>query len=266
MRIFEFTDYKSYAQGKVAESKGVRGYRSMLAEAAGCKKSFISQVLGSHVHFTPDHAANLSLFWGHSEAESRYFLDLVLLARAGSPALRAIIHDRIEKARIEQQDLGKRIQWKEISSSEVRAVYYSSWYWTAVHVITGIRRYQTPLAIADRLELPLPVVESALELLAEWKIVRKVKDRWECTEDQVHLPRSSPHAEAFHLQWRHRALANIQDQDPRSFHYSLVFALSRSDFEKLREMMRQFLEQAHSVIGPSPPEDLACLTCDLFEV
>lgn len=266
MRVFDFLDYKDYMNEKVKGHRLSKGYRAQLAEAAGCKQSFISQVLRTHVQLTPDHAANLSSFWQFSPTEGQYFLNLVLLARAASPRLKQAIKERLKELKAGQEDLSERLQWNNISSEEIQKTYFSSWYWTAIYVMTSIERYSSPQAIAARLNLPLPVVEKTLDALVAWELLKKTKNGWRVTESRIHLPRSSSMNEMNHFNWRQRAMTNIQAQDQQSLHYSLVFALSLEDFERLKEMARQFLESVHTVIGPSPSQELACFTFDLFKV
>lgn len=265
-QVFDFSDYKKYLEEKLDQNASVRGYRTQLAEAAGCKKSFVSQVLRSHVHFTPDHAANLSLFWRHSDSETHYFIDLVLLARAASLPLQQVIKERMKKLKLGQEDLNTRLKWKNIEDAKVQEAYFSSWYWTAIYVAVSIDRYRTPGAIAARLELPVALVEQALATLMEWKLLKKDRQGWSITEKRIHLPRSSHMNEVNHFHWRQRALANLQAQDQEAIHYSLVFGISRSDLAQLKEQLRKFLENCHALIGPSPSEELACFTCDLFNV
>ncbi|MFX6794117.1 hypothetical protein ABTH15_20060, partial [Acinetobacter baumannii] len=76
-------DYKQFLLLQVAAHAGEYGYKSKLAVAAGCQKSFFSQVLNAHVHRTPEHALGLARFWKLNRLERDYFLELVNHARAG---------------------------------------------------------------------------------------------------------------------------------------------------------------------------------------
>jgi len=266
MRVFDFDDYKIYLKAKIEHNRLAKGYRTSLAEAAGCKKSFVSQVLLSHVHFTPDHAAGLAEFWRFSASESQFFVDLVLLARAGSPSLKRMIQDRLQKTREEQSALSERFQWKNISKAEIQQTYFSSWYWAAIYVATSVEGLSSAALIAKRLNLPISLVENALDKMLSWKLLKKTTKGWSVTENKIHLPRTSPMTEANHSHWRQRALFNIQSQDASALHYSLVFALAPQDLETLKEMVRSFLETTHQIIGPSQSQELACLNVDLFVV
>lgn len=77
MILYNYQDYKSYLRDRCAERSSARGFQSLLAKAAGCQAPFISQMLRSHVHITPDHACGLAEFLGLDEVETEYFLNLL---------------------------------------------------------------------------------------------------------------------------------------------------------------------------------------------
>jgi uncharacterized protein (TIGR02147 family) len=263
--LFQFQDYKAYLRFKISENRLYKAYQSKLAEKMGCQRSFLSQVLNSHVQLTPDHASGLAEFWGLSQDETSFFTDLVLLARAAKPAWKEVIKSRMKRLKEKQETPTDRFEWPTLSSKG-EEVYYSSWYWSAVHIAVSISRFKSAVEIAEHLRIPQPTVEHALKWLEQQKLVRKTKLGWDVSETQIYLPKSSPMVEMHHFNWRQRALDNIQRQDRASLHYSAVFALSESDFHKLKENIVSFLESANEVIGPSRAEELVCFNCDFFKV
>jgi uncharacterized protein (TIGR02147 family) len=266
MNVFEFNDYRKYLQENIEQNQLVRGYRARLAEAAGCQKSFFSQVLNSSAELSSDHAANLSQFWQFNFEETSYFVDLVLLVRTGSPAFREVIRERLRAAREKHINLEARFAWPKIERSEQEALYFSSWYWSAIHVITAIPQWRTTSSIARRLNLSVKLVEDILQQLNHMGMVKEHKKEWQITEKLLHLPQSSFMTEMNHLNWRQRAMNNIQLQDASAIHYSLVFALSAEDFSRLREILVNQIQSFHKIIGPSVSEEIACFTCDLFRL
>lgn len=265
MRVFDYSDYRVYLIERINENRIYRGYRAQIAEAAGCKKSFISQVLNSSVHLTPDHAAGLTGFWKMEPSEANYFIDLVLYARSGSPSLRKIIKERLDKAKLQQTELSERLQWKTISDPLIQQTYFSSWYWSAIHIIVSVSKFSTTQSIAERLRLSISLVENTLKTLSNWKLIESTPQGWKVLENKIHLGRSASMNEMNHMNWRQRAIENLQKQDSSSLHYSLVFAISHKDYDELREMIMHFLEEAHKKIEPSPCEEIAAFTFDLFK-
>lgn len=266
MTIFEFDDYKDFLRYKIEENRGSRAYQSRLAEAIGCQKSFLSQVINSHVNFTPDHAIATCDFWGLATEESAYFVDLVLLARSGSRKLTAFLVARMKNARVKRADPSEKFLWPTLNGEREAETYYSAWYWAAIHIIVSIDQFESALAIATRLSLPVGIVESALAWLIKQKLIEKSPKGWRVTKKMVYLPNTSPMTEANHLGWRQRASANIQAQDRSALHYSAVFAVSLSDFDELKELTVEHIARLNKIVGPSSSEELVSFTCDLFKV
>ena len=83
--VFESLDYKRYMRQQIAAHGDVYGYKSRLAAAAGCQKSYLSQVLNGAHDLTLEHAAGLAAFWQLPRLDGEYFMELVNWARASSP-------------------------------------------------------------------------------------------------------------------------------------------------------------------------------------
>ncbi|MEI6399405.1 MAG: hypothetical protein WCO71_11605, partial [Pseudomonadota bacterium] len=137
--IFSFDDYKALLRAVIKEND--KGVASRLAEAAGCQRSFLSDVLRTGTHITPDHAFGISKCLELNVRESRFFMNLVLLARASQKAYRESLMKVIADERVEQTRLTKKIEQGEgIEAAGTRlsdahlGQYYSSWLYCAVHI------------------------------------------------------------------------------------------------------------------------------------
>src|SRR5436309_16129314 len=97
--LFTYTSYKAYLIDRIEQNKDLRGYQSQLARAAGCQRSFLSQVLNGKFDLSREHAAELSRFWGLDPLETEYFIGLVDLARAGSGHLRKLTETKLATSR-----------------------------------------------------------------------------------------------------------------------------------------------------------------------
>lgn len=51
-----------------------------------------------------------------------------------------------------------------------------------------------------------------------------------------------------------------------SVHFTTVQSLSKSDFERLKQTLLDFIEKSAATAAPSEPEELVCLSCDFFSV
>lgn len=99
MSLFEFSNYRDYIRYRLNQKREIRGYHSRIARAAGCQKSFLTQVLKEQLNLSRDHAAALTEFFKFSEQEANYFLALVDFERAGTTSLRRMELQRIERLR-----------------------------------------------------------------------------------------------------------------------------------------------------------------------
>ncbi|OFZ20333.1 MAG: hypothetical protein A2X94_01080 [Bdellovibrionales bacterium GWB1_55_8] len=266
LKVYYARDYREFIRSKIKENQDSRGYQGRLAEAAGCQRSYFSQVLNSHVNLTADHAAGLCLFWSLDPDETEYFIGLVSLAKAGSPQLRVVFERRLAELRRKDEDLSRRFQKSE-SLSEGKELYYSTWYFSAIHILTGVPGYQSPKAIAQRLQIPEQLVAEGLKTLEKMGLVIRVRNEWMIGRGDIHLPKGSLFGTIHHVSWRMRVAQHLQlhgDQD--GVHYTGIHSLSRQDLLRIKQILLESLENSRKISAASPEEELVCLVCDFFRL
>jgi uncharacterized protein (TIGR02147 family) len=266
MNVFKALDYKQALREAISENRAEYGYKTKLAEAAGCQKSFLSQVLNSHVDLTVDHAVALSNFWKLDTDAAEYFVDLLLYARAGTEPVKLLIKRRLDRAKSAQEHLGKRFKQPELKSTESSLLYYSSWHYAAVHILLTVPGYRTVPALMRRLQLPEEVVAGTLESLRSMGLARQADRRWEATSQSVHLSNDSPLYSINLGNWRNRALTQSHARRQDDVFYSGIYSMTQADFERLRQMLFAFIENSRSLVISSKEEDVFCFNCDLFAV
>jgi uncharacterized protein (TIGR02147 family) len=267
MKVFQIKEYRDYIRRRIQENRAVRGYQGKLADAAGCQKSFLSQVLNSHVQLTPDHAAGLCRFWALTEDESDYFIGLVNLERAHSPHLKAALTRQLATLRQKQEDFARRFDHAQALSGGEELVYYSSWHYSAIHIALGLPGCRTPRALSERLRLPLPQVLASLAALEGLGIVRKgTGDQWTVARNDLHLAKRSALTAVHHSNWRHKAITRLHERDEWDLNYTGVHSLSARDAERIKDLLREAIADARKIVGPSPEEELVALTCDFFRL
>ncbi len=266
MNLFDTEDYKKYILAKIEENTHIKGYRSQLAEQAGCHRTFLSQALHSHVQLTPDHGAGLAAFWGFDDDHTDYFLDLIHLARAASKVLSQRIRKRMRDLRARHENLTEKFHTPALPRGIQEAVYYSSWHYAAIHIVLGIPQIRTVPAIAARLGLPSSLVEKSLAELSAIGVVRQDGSKWLPESLGIHLPKTSPLTSVNHFNWRQRAIYKLQTSEVEGVHYTGVFALARADAERIKRLFLDAITSAHKIVEPSKEEELVCLNCDFFVV
>ncbi len=264
--IFSYIDYLAFIRKMLDMNARTYGYKAKLAAAAGCQRSFLSQVLSGSTHLTVEHAEGLGNFWQLRKIEKEYFLNLVLLARAGSKSLKEFLRQKINDMRRDQENLAKRITEKTILPDENAAIFYSNWQYLAVVILLTIPEFRTVESIARRLNLKNDIIKKTLQDLEALGLAVRSDDIWLATSTTIHVPRDSKFNSLNHTHWRNQAVQNSFLGDEESVHYTSVCSLSRADAEKMKQLMFQLIDESRKLVAPSKEEELFCLTCDWFKV
>jgi uncharacterized protein (TIGR02147 family) len=264
MNVYRFENYKDVLKAQLKERSTQRGIVSRLAQAAGCQRSYLSQVLNSHVHLTPDHAFGICDFFGFNETETAYFLALVDHARAGSPAFKARLKSQMKKIRDHHAALENRISAQIIQGTEMNYRYYSTWLGAAVHIAVSIPELQTLESLAEHFQVPRPLIQGVLQDLNEMGLIRKAGDLWTYVTGEQHLARKSALIALHHGNWRSRATLSAQLQDERNYHYTGISSVSRTDAQIIADLLLQLTEKIRLIVAASKEEELVCLNLDFF--
>ena len=262
---YSFTDYRDYLRQEVL-GREERGLLSRLAEAANCQRSHISRVLSAQLHLTPEQAFRIARFLKFNEGQAEYFLTLVEFCRSGDKDHRAYLQVALKRMKAAHEDLAKRIKDQPIGAQERELTYYSSWHWSAIHIIVSIQEFHTVSAIARRLSLAPELVESCLLQLQEFNLVRHEKGRWSIASGSLHLAKRSPFNSIQHSNWRGRAVLASQSPSSDGVHYTVVQSISRTDFERIKQLLLVAIDDYTKIAKPSREEELVCFLCDFFRV
>ncbi len=261
MIIFEYKNYLNYLENQIALNKDRRGFHGELALAAGMHPSYLSRILHGSIHLTPDQAAGLCSFWGFNHDETTYFLCLVNLARAGTDSLKKILEAELLAIKIKYDDLGRKLPAEKVDIQKEN-IYYSAWYFGAVHMLLTIPKFRNETQISEKLGIQKEQVLRILESLEQMELVKKEKSQWLPTKNNVHLSSKSWMANIHHINWRTKITDQIQFNHEEDFHYTGIHTLTRSDFKKIRQRLQDYLVEIDSVIRPSAEEELCCLLID----
>jgi uncharacterized protein (TIGR02147 family) len=264
--VFDFTDYKAYIRYRAETAEVSRGYLSRLASAAGIHGSFLSRALTTHVHLTPDQGADLCKYWELNGDATAYFLTLLHLARAGSPNLRATLHQQLEAQRKRHLELANRFKQAKLMPEEASERYYSAWYYPCIHLILLAPAYRTPAAIAKRLALAVPIVSEALSALALMNLVEESQGKWRCKQADVHLRNRSRWAKVHHCNWHAKTAMKIQEGDEQLLNFSSTLVISAAAAEKIKSIITDDLERIRTVITDSAEEEIYFLGMNFYRL
>jgi uncharacterized protein (TIGR02147 family) len=263
--VFDYKDYKPYLI-KALEDRLVieKGQRSKLSKFIGCQPAYLSQVLNGSADFSAEQAVAVNQFLSHTVTEARFFLNLVLLARAGTKDLRIFYQQEIKKLLDDRLILKDRINMNRTLSEADQARYYSSWHFAAIHVIVSLANFRTRHAIAEALNLSPKIVNPALEFLVEIGILKMIGFDYHQGETSLHLGSDSPFIQKHHSNWRMKTLQSLEQPKSKDLHYSSVITCSKDDYAQVRELMIQTVQKIRGLIKESKDEVMAAYTLDLI--
>ena len=83
-------------------------------------------------------------------------------------------------------------------SEENKAIYYSNWIYVAIRNLTAIDGYQSPTAIAERLQLPSRLVSEALDFLVRNQLCVVTEKGYSYGPAVTLVPKESPFVNQHH--------------------------------------------------------------------
>ncbi len=267
LNIYKYKDYKLYILSLIKQMRPQRGGVSRLSEAANCQASYLSQALHGKPHLTPDHALGIGTFLELNEKEIEYFLALVDFARASSLTLKNRLQKRLQDLRAEADQIGSRLDRPKIEfSPEQLQKYYSSWLYSAAHLLSSLETLRDSDFFSQRLKLSKKFTLEILSFLEELGFVKKHNNQWLHSGREVHISKDSPLIAMHHQNWRGQAVVDAQLNRSESLHFTGVYALSLEDFERVRELLLQAMKEAQKLISPSRSEEVICFSLDYFSL
>lgn len=262
--VYEFNSTRTFLMAATTAGGKRTGIKAELAKAARCHPAFVSRVLAGQAQLSLEQAERVAAFLRLTSEERRYFLFLLQEERAGTEELRAFFRDEREAMIRKRQEIRSRIPKAERISVKHQAVYYSAWYYAAIHTLVSVNEYRTVEAMARALNLPIAVVREAVNFLESIEVLSKRGGKIEVGQRHIHLDRSSPLLKQHHVNWRMQSVQRLDQADSDDLRYSGVFSLSHQDASRLRETMLRHLKEYLETISRSPEEGVYAYCFDFF--
>lgn len=266
MSIFEFKDYRVYLKSYIKNlPKKGRGELSKISKHLRANTTLISQIMSGLRDFNQEQTHSLSVYLAHTELEMDYFSLLVQVKRAGTLELKKHLEKKLDSIKTEALQLSKRISHEKKLSDQQRAIFYSSWIYSAVHLFTSIKeKGVTSEEISARFNLTKQKTVEIVQFLLSTGICSENSGRYTMGVQSTFVERGSPYLLKHHSNWRVKAIQKSEALAENELMYTGQFSLSLKDFELLRERLTEFLKEANLLVKESKSEDLACLNIDWF--
>lgn len=264
MDSFKYNDYRDLVSDALKAKFG-HGARARLATALQTHPGYISQVLSkSKIHFSAENLMKVSAFLELAGPEEEFLMALLQRERSGSVELEQFWRQRIEALRRQYQKVERQVTPSRELSDAAKAIYYSHWSYSAIHLIVSIHGFSSPEEVAQRLRISADLAAKVLAFLTENGLVSMNGGLYEIGKTRIHLKADSPLVRTHHHNFRTKALMALEEDSEFNLHYSAVLTLSKKDAMKIRSMLLEFLKDAEVVLGPSKNEDIVGLNLDLF--
>ncbi len=266
--IYHFDDYKKYVQNWLQnQPRRGHGYYAKIAEALDVSAVMISQVFSGPKNLSLEHAYLLADFLSLNLSEKNYFLLLVNFEKAGSKKLRDHFHNEIKQIQKQKTENLKEIVGEDISLSEIdKAVFYSSWLYSAIRLQTSLEGFQTVEALAKKFQLPREEIIQKLQFLVDKKLCVHTAQGYRMGPSRTHLEAGSPYIKARQTSWRVKAFEKMEAPKTSYLFYTAPMSISESQYAELRKRLTEVIAELGVKVSQSTPEKLACLNIDLFDV
>jgi uncharacterized protein (TIGR02147 family) len=268
MNIYEFTDYKKYVRNWLDQQprKG-HGVFAKMAEALGISAVLVSQVFSGPKNLSLEHAYLLADFLSLNLSEKNYFLLLVNFERAGSQKLRDHFKSEIKQIQKQKTENLKEIVGQDISLNEAdKAIFYSSWLYSAIRLQTSIDGFQTVEALAKRFQLPREEILKKLQFLVEKNLCVQTAKGYHMGPQRTHLEAGSPYIRPRQVSWRVKGFEKMEIPQASHLFYTAPMSISEEQYTELRKRITEMIAELGQKVTANKPEKLACLNIDLFDL
>lgn len=270
MRIFDHEDYKEFVREtiKTLPNQG-RGQITRMSREIGANQGLLSQVFSGPRDLTLEQACAVADFLGLSEAESQYFLGLVQLQRAGTKRLKEATRIRLTELKENANSVRAKLKGGKVPQAipeSLQMSYYANWYNMAIALLTWIPEYQTPEAIAERLDLPLKRVRETLEFLVGCGMCEEDGGKYVSTRTNF-INRPAPAMNQFTSSWRLKAVEKLPRFGEFDWSGTTIVVISKKDQKVILDILQDAAKRIVEVVQSSTPEEtVCCLNLDWFEV
>lgn len=263
---FEYENYKDLVRS-LLENMPRRGYGQLrkIAEHLNISAVIVSQVFAGDRHLSEEHALDLCGYFGFSPLETKYFLLLVQMERAGNHRLKKFYANQLKEIREKSKELKSRVPQDMQLDESAKALFYSNWYYSGIRMTSSIEGLNTVDAIAEHLHLPRATVKQVTEFLVSKGLCVEEDGKIRMGPSLTHLEAASPLLPRSLSNWRLRGLQNLETTAEDELFYSAPMSLSVADTAWVREKLVLVIQEILSRVKVSESQKLACLNIDWFD-
>jgi uncharacterized protein (TIGR02147 family) len=260
MSPLEYTDYKVFVKSLLKH-----GEQLEFSKFLGCQSAFLSQVLRGKPDLSLEQGLMATEYFKLGKAEADYFMLALQLSRAGSVKLENFFRRKMEKLREDFLRVDSKIGKFDVLDDLSKSVFYSSWKYALVHVLSSIPVENQLELIQQKTGLSLVEISSILSFLKTAGLIELNKGLSKPTKKRIHLSPEDQLINLHHKNFRYLTAQELEEKKEESFHFSAAMALSLEDCSKIKAILLKGIEKIEAVLKPSQEETLRILNIDFFE-
>ena len=266
MSLFEHTEYRHYLRSYIKKLPlHGRGELTKIAQHLGVNTTWISQIMSGSQNLNQEQSHSLSLYLGHNELEMDYFSLLVQIDRASTSALKDYLKKKLTQLRNESLKISKRLSFEKKLSEQERAIFYSSWIYSAVHIFTSLHEKGVTLdEVSKRFNLGKSKIAEVLQFLVSAGIITEKSAKYQVGVKSTFVEQGSPHLLKHHSSWRLRAIQKSEKLAETELMVTGQYSLSRRDFLHVREKFTEIIKSINQTVSETNPEEIVCFNLDWF--
>lgn len=266
MDLYAHDDYRDYVRSTIlSRPQQGRGEITRMAAHLGIHSTLMSLILSGKRELNQEQAFELCSYFEFTESETEYFLLLVQIQRAGTVALKKHYTKKAEEFRRQSMKLSARVKTGTVLKDVDKAVFYSSWVYSAIRLFCSTSSQGKTLEeITQYLARPRAKVLEEVSFLLGAGLLGENKGRYQMLTQRTFVEFGSPLLVKHHTNWRLKSLQAADRITPDELMVTSPCSLSKSDFQKLKKMLMDFVRDSSEIIRDSEPEGVACLNLDLY--
>lgn len=262
--LFAMTDFRDYI--RIWTQANGRGSYRRIAIALSMHTTLVSQIINGRKCFTEEQAATLCSYMGLNQLETDYFLKMVQIERAGNPSLKAIHTRQLQQLKKQANEIKSRVPESQDLTEQDRALFYSSWQYSLVRLLTGIDSYQRANDIAKFLGMSISRVQEILDFLSTRGLCKVSGSRHIRTQKNTHVESGSALAIRHHQNWRSKSLTLLEQMTSEDLAFTAPISIAKKDLQKVRSILLESISNIAKIVEDSPSEEVAYLGIDWIKM
>lgn len=266
MDLYSTKDFRLYVKWRLQQLPGKEKELKSLAVHTRIHVTQITQILNGKREPTLDQAYLVAKFLKLDSKEHQYFMTLVQLSRASEASFKNHLNDQLEEIKNAafKNESGFRPAGK--FGKQQREIFFSSWYYSAVYLMTSIPNFQSVDAIAQKLSLSRALIRQVLEFLTNVGLCANKDGEFKMSTNELSAGNEKSLRNRHRLNWRLKASESIFKSKDENKFFTHNVSISRKDVKKISGLIQELQEKVDSVIANTKPEVVFCLNYDWFEV